>query len=190
MDWSTRLYGNEHVLVIPSGPSDELETCALLFHQVIEGAQRRLWIASPYFVPDEGIVLSLQLAAMRGVDARILIPNSFNERMIMMSAYSYYEDVLPSGVGIYRYLPAFLHHKVFMVDDLVSVGTANFDNRSFRINFEITVLVANSPLRDRVQEMMAHDFENSQQAKLEDFTKRSWFFRAMARTCRLMSPLQ
>ena len=190
LDWSARSYGNEHVLVIPSGPSDEVETCALLFHQVIEGAQRRLWIASPYFVPDEGIVLSLQLAAMRGVDARILIPNRFDERMIMMSAYSYYEDVLPSGVGIYRYLPAFLHHKVFMVDDLVSVGTANFDNRSFRINFEITVLVANSPLRDRVQEMMAHDFENSQQAKLEDFTKRSWFFRAMARTCRLMSPLQ
>ncbi len=190
LGWTTQSRGNENVLIVPSGPSDSLETCALLFHQVIQCAQSRLWIATPYFVPDEGITLSLQLASLRGVDARIMIPEKSDNKMIGLSAYSYYQDVMPSGVDIYRYQPGFMHHKVFLIDDLVGVGTANFDNRSFRINFEITAVVIGGPLVEQVQQMWNADLANCHRAQLSEFTSRPWLFRAIARACRLMSPLQ
>lgn len=190
LPWEARGCGIERVLILPSGPSDALETCSLLFHQAIHGARRRLWIATAYFVPDEGIVSSLQLAALRGVDTRVIIPDRSDNGVVSMSAYSFYEDVMPAGVEIHRYLPAFLHHKVFLADDVVGIGTANFDNRSFRINFEITALVAGGPLAVAVEEMFARDLAKCHRATLAEFSSRSWFFRALARTCRLMSPVQ
>ncbi len=190
LTWTCESRGDERVLIVPSGPGDPFETCALMFHQVIQSAQHRLWIASPYFVPDEGIVLNLQLASLRGVDTRILIPDRSDNPWIHFSAYSYYEDIMPAGVDLYRYHGGFLHHKVFLCDDVAGIGTANFDNRSFRINFEVTVIVAGGPLANQVEEMFAHDLQRSTRASLSDFTRKSSWFRARARISRLMSPLQ
>ena len=190
LSWTCESCGEDRVLIVPSGPGDQFETCALMFHQVIQCARQRLWIASPYFMPDEGIVLNLQLAALRDVDTRILIPDRSDNALISMSAYSYYEDVIPAGVRLCRYHAGFLHHKVFLCDEIAGIGTANFDNRSFRINFEITVIVAGGPTAVHVQEMFTRDLERSTQATLADFTRRSWWFRALARICRLISPLQ
>jgi len=181
--------GANNVVVLPSGPADDFETCTLMFMHLVTSAKRRLWIASPYFVPDEGIIAALQLAAKRGVDVRLMLPGRSDNILVWLSSYSFLPDVIPAGVKVYRYTQGFMHHKVLLCDDAVAIGTANFDNRSFRINFEIT-LVAEGSVDEAVVQMMQRDFERCHGASLADFERRSWWFRTAARVARLMSPIQ
>ncbi|RZA15896.1 MAG: cardiolipin synthase, partial [Lysobacteraceae bacterium] len=117
------------VLCLPSGPADELETCTLFFIAAIHHARRRLWIASPYFVPDEQFVTALQLAALRGVDVRVLIPQRSDNLLVHLSAWSYVQALEQAGVAMFRYHGGFMHQKVTLIDDdWCTVGTANFDN--------------------------------------------------------------
>ncbi|CAN0595355.1 unnamed protein product, partial [Ectocarpus sp. 12 AP-2014] len=133
--------GDQEVLILPTGPADTYETCALFFLNCINNARERIWIASPYFVPDFQIMNALQLAALRGVDVRIIIPEKSDNWLIKIAAYSYLVQACQAGVGIYRYQPGFMHQKVILVDNrYAAVGTANMDNRSMRLNFEITAI--------------------------------------------------
>jgi cardiolipin synthase len=180
----------QRVLIVPSGPPDEVETCALMFLELIHSARRRLWIATPYFVPDEQIISALQLAAFRGVDVRIIIPDRPDLLLVRYSAYSYYPDVLPHGVKLYRYMPGFMHQKVTLADRTAAVGTANLDNRSFRINFEITAVVIDDEFAARVEAMFHRDFERCHRVSQHEFDRRSWGFRLLARLSRLLAPIQ
>ena len=182
-------HGSNRVIVMPSSPADPFETCTLMFLHMVCAAKRRLWIATPYFVPDEGIIAALQLAAKRGVDVRVMIPERTDNWLVKLSAYSFYPDIIPAGVKVYRYNTAFLHHKVVLSDDTAAVGTANFDNRSFRINFEITVL-AEGPVHAEVEAMMGRDFERCHGTSVAEFERRPWWFRVSARVARLMAPIQ
>ena len=147
------------VLMVPSGPADDYETCGLLFTHAINSAKSRIWIATPYFVPDEGIVTALQLAAMRGVDVRILIPGLADKPFIKSAAMSYVGPVSEAGVRMFEYGNGFLHQKVMLIDDqAATVGTANLDNRSFRLNFEISVLTIDEPFAAEVRKMLEDDF--------------------------------
>jgi len=144
LDWTPEAAAEEGVpvLIVPSGPADEVETAALMFIHAINSAQERIWIASPYFVPDEAVVAALQLAGLRGVDVRILIPDKPDHLLVYLTAFSYFDDARRTGVKFYRYTDGFLHQKAMLIDDgAATIGTANFDNRSFRLNFEITALV-------------------------------------------------
>jgi cardiolipin synthase len=193
LDWvpeAARRCGSMRALVLPSGPADELETCSLMFLHLITRARRRLWIASPYFVPDPGIISALQLAAKRGVDVRVMMPEKSDNLLVRFSMFSFYPDVIPAGVKLYRHTSGFLHHKVVLADDTAAIGTANLDNRSFRINFEITVIGEGPEIAEAVAAMMRHDFERCHGARLADFTARPWWFRAAARAARLLSPVQ
>ena len=181
--------GANEVMVMPSGPADDLETCTLMYLHLIGAAKRRLWIATPYFVPDEGVIAALQLAAKRGVDVRLMLPGRSDNLLVWLSGFSFYPDILPAGVKVYRYGPGYMHHKVLLCDGAVAVGTANFDNRSFRINFEITA-VAEGNIDEAVVAMMQRDFERCHRASIADFERRPWWFRTAARVARLMSPIQ
>ena len=191
LDWAPHraVTGANEVMVVPSGPADAFETCTLMYMHLIGAARKRLWIASPYFVPDEGVIAALQLAAQRGVDVRLMLPGRSDNLLVWLSGFSFYPDILPAGVKVYRYGPGFMHHKVLLSDATVAVGTANFDNRSFRINFELT-LVAEGVIDEAVTAMMQRDFERCRGASLHDFERRPWWFRAAARTARLLSPIQ
>ena len=176
--------------MIASGPSDKLETCGLMFVQAINMARKRIWIASPYFVPDLQVLSALKLAALRGVDVRILIPEKPDHRTVYLASFSYYPNTLEHGVKIYRYTAGFMHQKVFLVDSAIAaVGTANLDNRSFRLNFEITLLNLNPTFSKKVAVMMKNDFAHSRMVNLTDYTQRSFFFRLAVRFCRLLSPI-
>ncbi|MDX1605061.1 MAG: cardiolipin synthase [Candidatus Competibacterales bacterium] len=178
------------VLIVPSGPADELETCALLFVQAINSARRRLWIVSPYFVPDAQVVAALQLAVLRGVDVRILLPDRPDHLMVWLASYAYLSETDPLGIKLYRYRRGFLHQKVVLIDDDLSlIGTANFDNRSFRINFEITVVVADGQFVARVATMLENDFAHSVRATLQDYLRRPLPFRLACRAARLLAPI-
>ena len=182
--------GKEEALVIASGPADPLETCGLMFAQIINMARERVWIASPYFVPDLQIIGALKLAALRGVDVRILLPQKADHRTVHLATVSYYPNTLPAGVKLYRYTAGFLHQKVFIVDrQCASVGTANLDNRSFRLNFEITFLNFDAAFIQAVETMLTEDFDHSRPVELAEYTGRSFGFRLLARSARLLAPI-
>ncbi len=189
-EFSGAASGDTEVLVYPSDPASEYEEATLMFLQILVAARRRIWITTPYFVPDRGIVNALQLAALNGVDVRVLIPDEPDGPVVGMANWSYTRELLPAGVKFYRYRGGFLHQKVVLMDDeLVAVGTANFDNRSFRLNFEITLLVHDLVLAGEVASMLEADFAHSRQVGREDFAKRPiWFILGMA-AARLMAPV-
>ena len=182
--------GNETALCLASDPSDVLETCGLFFMHAINSAQKRIWIASPYFVPDTALVQALQLAALRGVDVRVMLPQKPDHKLVYLAAFSYIDEAEPAGVKFYRFLPGFMHHKVILVDDdLAAVGTANFDNRSIRLNFEIMLLFANRPFAEAVSQMFESDFMVCRHVRASDVAARSFWFHFAIRFARLLSPV-
>ncbi len=193
LSWSPQrsVSGDKNVLVIPSGPADALETCGLFFLHAIHSAKRRVWIASPYFVPDPKVVAALQIAALRGVDVRILLPERADHVLVWLSSYSYFNETEPYGVRLYRYQPGFLHQKVMLVDDdTAAVGTANLDNRSFRLNFEFTLLIVDQAFGRQVSEMLERDFANSRVVGQDELNAKPIWFKFAVRFARLMAPIQ
>jgi cardiolipin synthase len=177
-------------LIIASGPADPLETALLMFMHAINSAKERIWIASPYFVPDDAVVQALQLAALRGVDVRVLIPEKADSRLVTLAAYSYFEDLKAVGARFYRYQGGFLHGKFMLMDhQIASVGTANFDNRSFRLNFEITAVVSDETFAGEVRQMFEHDFRNSRLMVSGELDAKPLWFRLAVRVTRLLAPL-
>jgi cardiolipin synthase len=178
------------VLIIPSGPADRFETASLMMQHALNSANKKIWIASPYFVPDEGTVAALKLAALRGVDVRILIPERTDILLVSLAAYAFVGPLLDAGVKIYRYQRGFLHAKSFVLDDeFIAVGTVNLDNRSFRLNFEITALLADAALNQQLQQQFLLDFALSRQMKLADVLNRPWYKKAASQAANLMSPI-
>jgi cardiolipin synthase len=190
--WETQPEDADQIAaVIPTGPADPADSWQLIVAEAANSARSKLWIASPYFVPDEGVLTALQAAAIRGVDVRILLAERADHLLVWLSAFSYYDQSIPFGIRLFRYHPGFLHQKVMLIDQrLAAIGTANLDNRSFRLNFEITGFSPDPIFVDQVTRMLSADFEHAREAKLEDFTRRSFLFRAACRAARLFAPVQ
>ncbi|MEL6616831.1 MAG: cardiolipin synthase, partial [Bacteroidota bacterium] len=114
IDWTPEAAsgGDQAALVLASGPADELETCGLLYTHAIESAERRVWIATPYFVPDGRVLGALQLAALRGVDVRVLMPRTSDSLWFKWVPYAYLNEVARAGVRVFLYEPGFMHQKV------------------------------------------------------------------------------
>ena len=154
-------------------------------------AKERIWIASPYFVPDHSVVTALQLAGLRGVDVRILIPAKADHLLVYLAAFSYFKDAGATGVRFYRYQDGFLHEKAMLIDDYVStIGTANLDNRSFRLNFEITGVVVDTAFATLVERMFEQDFAKSELVEGDELEGRSFWFKLAVRLAALTSPIQ
>ena len=183
--------GNSDILIVPSGPADKLETATLMFLHTINSAKERIWIATPYFVPDDAILSALQLAGLRGIDVRILIPDKADNLLVNLSFYTYFDDASLTGVQFFRYTDGFLHEKVMLIDhDAATVGTANFDNRSFRLNFEITGLVLDPSFAEEIEAMFIDDFTRSREMTKSDTENQSFWFKLATRLARLTSPVQ
>ncbi|HIE54471.1 MAG TPA: cardiolipin synthase, partial [Chromatiaceae bacterium] len=121
----------QKVLILGSGPADDLETASLFFTTVLNSAIRRIWIATPYFIPDEAIQVALRLALLRGVDVRIITPGINDNWFVHHAANVYLSELSVLGARIFIYDRGFMHQKVLLVDDDLSmIGTVNFDNRS------------------------------------------------------------
>jgi cardiolipin synthase len=190
LSWETRVAGEDDVLVLPSSPADRLETCNLMFVSAINAAARRFWIASPYFVPNDEVIAALQIAALRGVDVRILLPANPDHRLIYLASFSYMQRTGCDGIRFYRYTNGFMHQKSFLVDDLATgVGTANLDTRSFRLNFELTLLTISRSLAKETEAMFENDFRASALVQYDEIDRRSFLFRLGAKAARLLSPI-
>ncbi|KIY41722.1 cardiolipin synthetase [Pseudomonas sp. 10-1B] len=175
---------------LASGPADPQETCSLFFLEAIHSATRRVWITSPYFIPDEAMFAALRLAVLRGVDVRVLIPSRPDHRIVYAASSLFAFEAVRAGVRMFRYQPGFLHQKVVLVDDDVSaIGSANLDNRSFRLNFEITLLTVDRSFADQVENMLINDFEQAREITAEDSRDTHRLQQLAMRIARLISPI-
>ena len=181
---------NEIAFVLPTGPADQLPACNLFFVSAINQAQTRLWIASPYFVPDESTLTALKLAAMRGVDVRIILPNRPDHLFVYLCSFSYYKQLQAVGIKLYRYRSGFMHQKIILIDqEMAGVGTVNLDNRSFFLNFEIMGFVVDSSFVKRVEEMLLDDMAVSCTIDLSEYDRKPLWFKLAVRVSRLLTPL-
>ncbi len=181
---------DQKVAIVNTGPADAMANCSSLYATIVHTARQRLWMTSPYFVPDDVMVRALQAAAIRGVDVRILLPGKADHRFVELASFTYYNEMMDCGVRLFRYQDRFLHQKVLLVDDrLAGVGTVNLDNRALYLNFEATALVADDRFAKRVEAMLKTDLALCEPVDRAHFDDKPLKFRVAARIARLASPL-
>lgn len=179
-----------HCLVVPMGPADKQETGSLFFAEAINAARERVWITTPYLVPDEAVISALKLAVMRGVDVRVMIPSRRDHYVVFEASKLYARDLVDAGVRIFRYRPGFLHQKVVLIDRAAAaVGSANLDNRSFRLNFEIMVLTVDAGFAAEVEAMLARDFDQAFEVDLSEYRRSPAWRRVAMHVARLFAPI-
>lgn len=190
--YSPELLENQQgaVQMIPSGPDNERRALKHIFFSMIVSAQKSVWLATPYFIPDDDILTALRVAALSGLDVRILFPAKPDKWLPFLASHSYFSTLLDAGVRIYEYERGFLHSKLLIVDgEIATIGTANMDMRSFHLNFEVNALLVET---ESVQQMI-HDFERDLKfAALIDqdkFMNKPIVHRLLESGARLMSPL-
>ena len=177
-------YG-QTVLILPTGPADRLDNCNLFFLSLIERAQTRLWIASPYFVPNNSILNALKLAALRGVDVRIILPNRPDYLTVYLCSFAYYTELQAVGIKLYRYRTGFMHQKVILVDrDVAGIGTVNLDNRSFFLNFEVMTFSIDTQFISSIETMLQSDLTASRAIDLNTYQQKPFWFKLAARVSR------
>lgn len=182
--------GDVEAMIFPSAPSQRLETAGLFFVASLNAAKERIWLSAPYFVPDEAVIKALELAALRGVDIRIITTGKSDNPIVGLAAFHYIDQLRDLGIRFYAYKPGFLHEKVVLIDDDVSaVGTANFDNRSFRLNFEVMALIADREFAGEMEAMFEADFAHSVPIDPTAFDEKPFWWRLGVRLSRLASPV-
>jgi cardiolipin synthase A/B len=189
VNWQVNPIGNQSVFIFPTSPADRVQACTLFFVNLINQAQNRIWIASPYFVPDDSVLTALKVAVLRGVDVRIILPNRPDHQMVYLCSFSYYSELQAVGIKLYRYQLGFMHQKVVLIDQsIASVGTVNLDNRSFFLNFEVTAFVADLQFVETVESMLIKDLQVSRLVDTSEKT-RSLGFQLIVKIARLLSPV-
>lgn len=178
------------VQLIAGGPDNEWEVIKNLFFSMIISAKHSIWIASPYFIPDEDILSALKVAALSGIDVRILVPSRPDKKIVFYASRSYFPELLEAGARVYEYKKGFMHSKIIIVDhELASIGTANMDMRSFHLNFEINAFLFKTKSTRILVTQYLKDVDESNELQLETFSKRSIWLRLLESTSRLLSPL-
>lgn len=176
--------------VVSSGPNYEFRTLRDSFLKLIQGANNSICIQTPYFVPDDSLLDALKTAILSGVDVKIMIPNKGDHLFVYWVNQFYVGELLKIGATIYRYEKGFLHSKVIIVDnEIVSLGTCNFDYRSFYLNFEINVNIYDKIAAAIFKNQFYRDINHSKKLELEDFEQRSIYIRIKESILRLMSPI-
>ena len=181
----------KHIIVVPSGPINNRNNASLLIQNSINIAKQRFWITSPYFIPDQSVIDSLKLAALRGVDVKIIIPERTDHLFVYLSTFSYFSELIRVGVKFYKYIKGFLHQKVMLIDNhTASVGTINLDNRSFRLNFEITAYIIDGDFAKDVKYMLQQDLLYCNLIHLNEINCRSLINKLLSKSAFLDSPIQ
>jgi len=182
--------GPHQVQVVSSGPDRDGEAIQRLYFAAITSARERVLVTTPYFVPDDPILTALETAAMRGVDVRVLVPRRSDSLIVTAAARSYYDACLSVGVRFFEYQPTMIHSKTLVVDDFfAAVGTANMDNRSFRLNFEVTAVIYGPDAAADLADQFTHDLTLCREVKPADRKKVSLGWRLAEAGARVLSPI-
>lgn len=176
--------------LLTSGPTGQWSNIAMAFHKAIANARRRVYIQTPYFLPTEALLKALQSAALAHVDVRIMIPQRSDSAMLTHASNSYIAECLRAGIKIYLYKPGMMHAKMIIVDDeLVSIGSTNFDFRSFDYNFEANLFMFSKELNDRMTDVFRNDQKDCERVIAAEWRRRPRFQKACESVVRLFSPI-
>lgn len=183
--------GDARVFTIPSGPAPVWNVCPATLIEIIRSTRRRLWLASPYFIPDSSLLAAIGHAALRGVDVRIILPQNPDHLLPWLTSFTFYPKLREAGVRVFRYQPGFMHQKVLLSDDsLAIVGSINLDYRSFMLNFELSVGIFDPTFAHAVEQMFLKDFAESNPEDLQSYEQGSLVFRLKCRAASLLSTQQ
>jgi cardiolipin synthase len=182
--------GGAGIQIVASGPESKLEYIKNGYVKMISSAKRSIVIQTPYFVPDVGFMDALRIAALSGVQVSLMIPDKPDHPFIYWATLSHIGELLKSGVTVYLYRNGFIHAKTIVIDDeIASIGTANMDVRSFKLNFEVNAFVYDSDIARQLTEAFEEDVRVSDLLTLERYRQRSRWIRIKESVSRLMSPI-
>lgn len=178
------------VQLLSGGPDNNWNVIKNVFFAMITSAEKSIWIESPYFIPDDDILSALRVAALSGMDVRVILPSKPDKKLVFYASKSYYRELLEAGVKVYEYSNGFLHSKVIIVDqELASIGTSNMDMRSFHLNFEVNAFLYKTKSTETLVQDFLTDIESSKEISLEEHQNRPILQRLHESTARLFSPL-
>ena len=182
--------GNKLVQIVASGPDSDWPAIMMGIFQAVAAAKQYVYIATPYFMPNESVLMALKTAAMGNVDVRIIIPEKSDAFITHLSSRSFIKEMLDANVKIYFYNKGFLHSKVMIIDDIISmVGSANMDFRSFEHNFEVSAFVFDKETALELKHSFEKDLTNSKLITLNKWVKRPNIEKIKESFARLISPL-
>lgn len=182
--------GNSGVQIVSSGPDSKWPSVKDGYLKMISTAREKLYIETPYFIPDDSILEALRLAGLSDLDVRVMIPCKPDHPFVYWASLSYIGDLLKAGVRFFSYEKGFLHSKVLLMDDFVSsVGTANLDIRSFKLNFEVNAFVYDEEINLKLTEKFINDLDYCKEITLEEYEKQSRIVKIKESFSRLLSPI-
>ncbi|PTM53329.1 cardiolipin synthase [Desmospora activa] len=182
--------GDVGVQIVSSGPDSEWEQIKNGYIKMILTAKKYIYIQTPYFIPDHSLLDALRIACLSGIDVRIMIPNKPDHPFVYWATFSHVGELLQAGGKIYIYQNGFLHAKTIVVDDkIASVGTANIDMRSFRLNFEVNAFLYHADMAKNLAEIFQQDMLQSTSLTWEEYQQRSYTIRFKESISRLLSPI-
>jgi len=182
--------GNVGIQVVTSGPVSRAEHIKNGYLRMIASAQKSIHIQTPYFIPDASMLEMLQIAAASGVEVNIMIPDKPDHPFVYWATMYHVGEMLKSGANVYLYRNGFLHAKTIVIDgEIASVGTANMDNRSFRLNFEVNAFLYDRAIAGQLLKTFRADMNVSERLTWEKYQERSLWIRFKESVSRLLSPI-
>ncbi len=176
--------------IVQGGPIGQWKNLLQATIRIIANANRYVYIQTPYFLPTEAICQALQIAALGGVDVRLMLPEHCDTKVTHLATFSYVDEMLQSGVRVYFYKEGFLHAKLLLADDYITVvGSANMDFRSFEHNFEVNAYIYNEETAQKMKKIFFHDQLSCRRITLKEWRKRPRFEKFKESFMRLFSPL-
>ncbi|RIV67387.1 cardiolipin synthase [Flagellimonas aequoris] len=180
---------NAAVQVVSNGPDSDLPNILYAIIQAIQLAKREVLITTPYYIPDGSLQQSLIIAALSGVDVKLLVPKKGDSKLVNRATQAYFDELLEAGVKIYLYEKGFVHAKTFVTDRrLASIGTANLDLRSFDLNFEVNAIIYDEKTAIKLAESFDDDLLVSEEITSENWNNRPRLRKLTERLVRLISP--
>lgn len=182
--------GSNCVQIAGSGPDTDWASIMQAFFMAINSAQKRVWITTPYFIPNEPVLTAIKTAALSGIDVQIIFPHTPDSYIVHAASMSYMKEVLEAGVKVYLYTKGFIHAKTLLVDDVLSsVGTTNMDYRSFDQNYEINAMIYSESFAQQMEKQFLEDIEQCIPLQLSRWQQRPVRKRLLESTARLLAPL-
>lgn len=176
--------------VVSSGPDTKWQAIRDGYLKLIASARRSIYLETPYFIPDQSLLDALRIASLAGVDVRVITPAKPDHPFVYWAGLSYMGDLLPSGVKFYHYEKGFLHSKLLIVDgEACSLGTTNFDIRSFKLNFEVNLFLYSREKARELQQVFLQDMRDSRLFTWEEYGQRTRLTRVKEAFSRLLSPV-
>lgn len=181
---------NKLVQIAASGPDSNSPTILYSILQAIYLAEEEILITTPYFIPGESMLDALNIAAMSGLNVKLLVPYESDTMLTNAASRAYYREILNAGVEIYRYKKGFVHAKTIVTDKKIAiVGTANMDTRSYELNFEVNVIVYDEEIAKELSEVFYNDLKDAEKIDKQSWIDRPWYIKLIDKIAKLLSPM-